>query len=92
MHPCARRTTFTMPVGVADSDADGVRDPGEPGLGGVTVYVDLDNDAVFDSGEPSAVTDPTGNYTISTATLADGTYTLREVLPAGSVCSFPATC
>jgi hypothetical protein len=76
----------------ADLDGDGSHDPGEPGLAGVTVYIDLDNDAVFDLGEPSAVTDATGHYSISTATIADGTYTLREVLPAGSVCTFPSTC
>lgn len=54
----------------------------EPGLSGVTIYVDLNNNAIFDGGEPSAVTDSAGNYTI-TAQLADGTYSLREVVPTG---------
>jgi hypothetical protein len=76
----------------ADADGDGTHDPGEPGLAGVTVYIDLDNDAVFDVGEPSAVTDASGHYSISTATIPDGTYTLREVLPPGTVCTFPSTC
>ncbi|MEX2171743.1 MAG: SdrD B-like domain-containing protein [Pirellulales bacterium] len=40
----------------SDLDGDGVRDPGEPGINGVTIYADLDNDGQYDEGEPTAVT------------------------------------
>src|SRR5262249_4334757 len=36
-----------------DLDGDGVRDPGEPGLQGWTIYVDLNNNGTLDGGEPS---------------------------------------
>ena len=41
-----------------DLDGDGVRDPGEPGVVGVTIYADLNNNMMLDAGEPSAVTMP----------------------------------
>jgi hypothetical protein len=75
-----------------DANANGTRDPGEAGLQGVVIYVDLDNDGVLDVGEPFAVTDANGNYTISAVGIVDGTYSLREVLPAGQVCTFPSPC
>jgi hypothetical protein len=73
-----------------DVNGNGVHDAGEPGLAGITIYVDLNGNSAFDTGEPSAVTDASGNYSISTATIPDGTYPLLEVLPAGQVCTFPA--
>lgn len=54
----------------------------EPGLAGVSLYVDLNNNGVFDGGEPTAVSDKDGNYSI-TATLNNGSYSVREVVPAG---------
>src|ERR687883_930405 len=47
-----------------DLDADGARDPGEPGVAGWTIWVDYDNDGVRDSGEPSDTTDGAGSYSI----------------------------
>lgn len=73
-----------------DLDGNGVRDAGEPGLAGVTIYVDLNGNGAPDAIEPSAVTDANGNYSISTATIPDGIYALREILPTGQVCTFPA--
>jgi large repetitive protein len=68
-----------------DRDADGVRDPGEPGVEGVTVYIDSDGDNLFDQGsEPYDITDLNGNYRIEN--LVAGTYTLRvefSTLPQG---------
>lgn len=63
-----------------DLDADATLDAGEPALAGRTVWVDADSDAVFDSGERSAVTDSTGRYTL---TVAPGTHLVRQVLPSG---------
>ena len=65
-----------------DLDADGVKDAGEPGLAGWTIYVDYDNDSVLDAGEPSAVTAAGGTYTISG--IMPGTCTCaRSRRPAG---------
>lgn len=57
----------------ADADGDGVQDPGEPGMAGVTVnlYQDLNGDGVFDV------------LYASTTTGLDGTY-IFDGLPAGA--------
>ena len=73
-----------------DLDHDGVSDAGEPELAGTTIYVDSDLSGTFTLGEPSAVTDIDGSYTI--AGLSAGTYTVREITPAGWTCSAPVSC
>ncbi len=73
-----------------DSNADGVRNGVEEGIGGRTVYVDVDGDGGHDGGEPSATTDATGYYLIPT-TLTSGTHAVR-VVPAGSICTTPVGC
>ena len=40
-----------------DADEDDIRDPWEPGITNVRVFVDLDMDGVFDANEPSTFTD-----------------------------------
>lgn len=45
-----------------DVNANGVRDVGEAGVAGWTVFADLDNDGLLGAGEPFAVTDANGNY------------------------------
>ncbi|GAB6185874.1 GEVED domain-containing protein [Thermopirellula anaerolimosa] len=69
----------------------------EPGLPGVQVYVDLNNNAVLDSFEPVAVTqlddpstpnvDETGFYQFTG--LFAGSYTVREVVPSGWIQTYP---
>lgn len=66
---------------------DGVQDPGEPGLQDIVIYVDYDLDGKIDIGEPAAVTDTNGNYTIKNVT--PGTYTVREVNQPGYLQTFP---
>jgi VCBS repeat-containing protein len=63
-----------------DLDGNGVRDPGEPGLPGWTVYADLNDNRQLDAGEPFTVTGADGSYTL---TLPPGSYVVREVLQAG---------
>lgn len=74
----------------ADSDKDRIRDAGERGLGDITVYLDLNNNAQLDTGEPQVQTsadlyytpgvDEAGTYSFTH--LARGTYAVREVIPA----------
>ncbi|MFO0869997.1 MAG: SdrD B-like domain-containing protein [Pirellulales bacterium] len=72
-----------------DLDADGQpQEGGEPGLSGFTFYVDYDNDGSLDAGEPSAVSNGSGNYSITGVT--PGTWTVREVGLGGWTNSFPA--
>lgn len=66
-----------------DVNGNGRQDTGENGLAGVTVYLDLNNSGQFVSGDPSAVTDGNGNYTIVNVAL--GGYTVREEAVPGSV-------
>lgn len=83
-------TTASRVTGVVfnDLNSNGARDTGEPGIAGVTIYVDLDNDNVLDGSEPSAVTDADGAYSIGG--LASGTITVAAVEIPGLVPTSPA--
>jgi hypothetical protein len=82
-----------------DLDADGGRDPGEPGLPGWIIWADYDNDGVKDAAEPFGITDAEGHYVINDIRPPGGTYRLRETLAtkvglsrarvAGVTCSYP---
>ncbi len=82
-----------------DLDADGRRDPGEPGLPGWIVWADYDNDGVREAAEPFGITDAEGHYVINDIRPPDGTYRLRETLAtkaglrrarlASVACSYP---
>jgi len=67
-----------------DLDADGMRDFEpilEPGLPGVTIYIDLNNNSRLDPNEPSTITGPRGDYRFTG--LEAGTYVVREIVPDG---------
>jgi serine-aspartate repeat-containing protein C/D/E len=80
-----------------DLDADSVRDPNEPGLAGWTIYVDENDDGLFQPTEPSAVSrgdDPAtpsaneaGTYTIEG--VPSGVHRVREVVQQGWQQQFP---
>ena len=59
-----------------DLDADGVRDPAEPGLPRWMIWADYDNDGVRDRPpvEPFGITDSEGQYVINDIKPPDGTY------------------
>lgn len=63
-----------------DVNGNGILDAGESGLVGVTVFADTNNNGVLDAGEVSAVTGVGGTFTL---TLPPGTFSIRQVLPAG---------
>jgi hypothetical protein len=64
-----------------DLNGNGVKDAGEPGLAGWTIYIDQNNNGKLDSGEKSTTTDANGNYSFTN--LEPGTYTLAEVQRPG---------
>ncbi|MDD2458269.1 MAG: SdrD B-like domain-containing protein [Eubacteriales bacterium] len=71
-----------------DLDADGEKDPGEPGLSNWTIYVDIDGSGTFNAGDLFDVTDENGNYEITGITPGIE-YTIREYLKAGWTNSYP---
>ncbi len=73
-----------------DLDGDGMQDAGDPGLQGWTIYVDYNNDGMFQPAiEPSAVTNADGTYTI--LGVDPGIWKLREITQVGWVNTFPTT-
>jgi hypothetical protein len=81
-----------------DRDANGLRESGEPGIAGWTVYLDADNDGQFDAGEPSTISasdnpltvdvDEAGRYEF--AEIPEGTHIVRRVVPLGWAATGPA--
>ena len=80
-----KSTTVTGTASIAgqvfrDTNANGVLDGRDGGLSGWTVYVDADNDGVFDpfdSAEKHVTTDASGHYQLTG--LVAGTYKVRVV-------------
>ncbi|MAE65341.1 MAG: hypothetical protein CMJ18_13805, partial [Phycisphaeraceae bacterium] len=79
----------------SDVDGDGDRDSGEPGLAGVTIYSDLNDNGVLDDNEPRTQTmandpatsfDESGLYWLE---VPHGFNVIREVVPSGHVQTFP---
>ncbi|MEG3907676.1 SdrD B-like domain-containing protein [Microcoleus sp. w2-18aC6] len=64
-----------------DQNLNGIREPGEPGLPNVQIFIDTNNNTTVDPGEPSTLTNPSGNFVFPG--LLPGTYTVREISPAG---------
>jgi uncharacterized repeat protein (TIGR01451 family)/fimbrial isopeptide formation D2 family protein len=82
-----RAATGTATIGDlvwSDADGDGIRDPGEPGLAGVTVALwrDVDGDGVFEpTGHDAA--QPAG-FPRTTTTAPDGSYLFTGVTASGT--------
>ena len=74
----------------ADTDKNSLHNATEKGLAGITIYVDLNNNAALDLNEPRTLSSedlyftPTLNEagSFSFSHLAIGTYTLRQIIPA----------
>ncbi len=64
-----------------DRNGNGQRDTGEPGQSGVKVYLDGNGNGKLDPGEKVVTTNGSGSFSFTN--LGPGTYTVREVLPAG---------
>ncbi|MFN6108242.1 MAG: SdrD B-like domain-containing protein, partial [Planctomycetaceae bacterium] len=72
-----------------DDDGDGVRDAGEAGVAGATVYLDLDRDDIHDESEPFTSTSVDGTYSFTG--LNPGAYVVRDLLEAGHEHTYPNT-
>jgi hypothetical protein len=72
-----------------DANNNGTQDSGETIISNATVFLDANGNGTLDSGELSDVADGSGAFSI-TAT-ANGTFTLRAVLPSGFASSTTAS-
>lgn len=72
-----------------DVNENGLADTNEPGLADWMIYIDLNNNAILDEGEPNRETASNGGFTF--ANLAAGNYIVRETLKAGWIQTAPAT-
>jgi hypothetical protein len=90
--PFELRTCAAAGTKFVDQNANGQRDPGEPGIAGARIFADYDNNGVYDPGEPFAVSDSDGNYVVDD--IRRNPYTLRETTLSGTNpnrwrCSYP---
>ncbi|MCO6454069.1 MAG: tandem-95 repeat protein [Pirellulaceae bacterium] len=72
-----------------DLNGNHLRDDGEPGIEGATIFIDLDRDDLYDDDEPMTLTAADGSY--SFVNLPAGAYVVRERVAAGYVQTFPQT-
>ena len=72
-----------------DLNGSGMRDTGEPGLPGWTIYIDQNQNDHRDLGERFTTTDASGNYSFTN--LVASTYTVAEEFQMGWVQTAPAT-
>jgi len=70
-----------------DLNGDGKIDVGEPGLAGVIIYLDLNDDGVLGKNEPYQITNEQGHYIFSN--LKAATYVVREQVPDGYRQTYP---
>ena len=71
-----------------DVNGNGVQDNGEAALDGVTIYLDLNRDGVFDDGvEPMQVTAADGSYLFENLTA--GEYVVAQIVPNGLTQTYP---
>lgn len=70
-----------------DKNGNGVKDAGEPGLAGWTIFLDQNSNGQLDSGETSTTTDANGNYAFTS--LTPGRYQVAEVIQSGWTQTFP---
>ncbi len=64
-----------------DVDQDGIQDPSEHALEGVSVFADLNGNQVFDGDDIQALSGYRGGFTLNS--LPTGSYDIRAILPDG---------
>ena len=73
----------------SDLNGDGVRNPGEPGLAGFTIFADTNTNGRLDAGETFTVTDANGDYSLDA--VPTGIATIAEVQQDGFEQTAPAS-
>jgi len=86
--PIATPTATITGTVFNDANGDGIQDDGETGIADIEVYLDLGNVGYFVNGDPTTMTDGSGDYTLSA--LAAGNYIVRQVPPKGYVQTSPS--
>ncbi|MCA9068052.1 MAG: peptidylprolyl isomerase, partial [Planctomycetaceae bacterium] len=71
-----------------DTNQDGTQDPGEAGIGGVRVFIDTNNNGMFDAGELSTLTDADGRFLLQTD---PGTQIVRAEVSSGAMQTAPTS-
>ena len=71
----------------SDDNGNGTQDPGESGLSGATVFLDLNRIGTYDPNDPTATTDDSGNYAFTN--VVPGSYSVGVVPPDGTVQTQP---
>jgi hypothetical protein len=66
-----------------DLNSNGVQDPGESGIAGVTVFLDANNDGVLQPGEMTATTGADGSYSFTVNNSPNRTFVVAQVVPPG---------
>ncbi len=72
-----------------DVNGNHLRDAGEAGVGGTTIFVDLNRNNSLDPDEPTTVTLPDGSYSFTD--LSPGAYVIREIVSPGYTQTSPTT-
>jgi hypothetical protein len=85
---CVPTATITGTV-YNDANGNGVQDPGELGISGVTVFLSINNTGVQAASDPTAVTDANGVYTFN-AVATNRDYVVAPVVPSGYSITGPA--
>lgn len=84
----ANQPGFLLGSVFQDLDADGIRDAGELGAPGFTVYIDANNNGVVDAGDTTTVTNQFGAYAFTN--VAPGQRRVRIVAPSPFQTTTPA--
>ncbi len=72
-----------------DVNEDGIQGPGEDGIGGTVVFIDLNRNDLLDTDEPNTLTGSDGSYKF--LDLTPGAYVVREVIGDGHTRTYPST-
>ena len=96
---CTSETCTASGTKFFDFNANGRRDPDEPGIPRFQIWADYNDNGIREDNEPFSVSDSSGRYVIHDIRPPDGTYMLREkllrrrsrALPVASdwQCSYP---
>jgi hypothetical protein len=78
--PLDARTCSASGTKFFDRNANGARDPEDPGIPRFLIFADYDDDGVLDEREPRTVSDNQGHWVLHDIRPPDGTYRLRETL------------